>query len=259
MKISYRSNIGIQIIESGSFVIDTENVHEAQALSFAGNIFNSQKEIFKPIRIISKTMSDVIISCTAKMIRDEVWNDVGECNGSIVMNNFTYCYKIVSNGTGIHDLTVFIFYYAELIAYAIQTNKSERKVTLISEKAKYLAQYMEDGDQGDWKSRLFETLYTGLIATINFLKYADVQDKEVKANSKTKGIDCKYINETNLDIHYITSNYITNIYVQGAFKVSGHWRLQPKRKEGKWTKELIWINEFEKEGYTRKAGITKSN
>jgi hypothetical protein len=31
--------------------------------------------------------------------------------------------------------------------------------------------------------------------------------------------------------------------------------MQPKKKDGKWTKELIWIDEFEKKGYKREAKI----
>lgn len=38
----------------------------------------------------------------------------------------------------------------------------------------------------------------------------------------------------------------------------GHWRLQPFKKDGEWTYKMIWINDFEKQGYTRKAGILKT-
>jgi hypothetical protein len=37
--------------------------------------------------------------------------------------------------------------------------------------------------------------------------------------------------------------------------VSGHFRLQPKKSNGEWTKELIWIDEFGKTGYTSNAKI----
>jgi hypothetical protein len=95
---------------------------------------------------------------------------------------------------------------------------------------------------------------TWILITL-FIKYADVQTKELPAKKKTEEINCKYINETDSLVTILDSTWFTNLIKSDAFKVRGHFRLQPKKKEGEWTKELIWINEFQKEGYTRKAGI----
>lgn len=48
--------------------------------------------------------------------------------------------------------------------------------------------------------------------------------------------------------------WYTEISNDESFKVSGHFRLQPY---GDGTKRLIWINEFTKNGYHRKATIDK--
>lgn len=53
------------------------------------------------------------------------------------------------------------------------------------------------------------------------------------------------------------SKWFTNLVKSDGFKVRGHFRFQPKKKDGVWTKELIWINEFEKSGYNREAGVLK--
>ena len=50
------------------------------------------------------------------------------------------------------------------------------------------------------------------------------------------------------------SKWYTEICNDEAFKVSGHFRLQPY---GDGTRRLIWINEFTKNGYHRKATIDK--
>jgi hypothetical protein len=92
-----------------------------------------------------------------------------------------------------------------------------------------------------------------------FIKYADVQTKILPAKKKIDEIDCKYVNETKSRLVLLDSLWFTNLVKSDAFKVRGHFRLQPKKKEGQWTKELIWINEFQKDGYTRKAGILSQN
>lgn len=65
----------------------------------------------------------------------------------------------------------------------------------------------------------------------------------------------KYLNETQVPVKIIDSKWFTNIVRSEGFAVRGHFRLQPKKVNGEWTKELIWINDFEKHGYTSKARI----
>jgi len=92
---------------------------------------------------------------------------------------------------------------------------------------------------------------------INLLqKYAQVETKIIQPNEKHKIDKDNIFNETQLPITYIDSTWFTNLVVSGAFGVKGHFRLQPKKDEkGEWTKELIWIKDFEKQGYHRRAKI----
>jgi hypothetical protein len=92
-----------------------------------------------------------------------------------------------------------------------------------------------------------------------FRKYASVETKYIAAKSKTiKGLKT-YKNETNLDITYLTSKWFTNLVRSEGFSVRGHFRLQPKKVNGEWTKELIWIDSFEKTGYTHNAQIVNNS
>lgn len=88
-----------------------------------------------------------------------------------------------------------------------------------------------------------------------FKSYACVETKIIEPHSRIKDIGCKYINETSLPITYLDSKWFTNLVRSGAFKVRGHFRLQPKKADGVWTRELIWINDFLKTGYTSPAKI----
>jgi hypothetical protein len=259
MKISYRNKTGIKVIETGFFMAESNNEKDQKIIDLLRQTFAEQKHVFKPIKIISQSMAESIHLSAEKMIKDEIWNNVGEVFGSIILGRFTYCFAINSNGSPIHDHSIFIFQGGKLVAYEWQNLAKDYRLTIVPQTEKHLLQYVEYDGKANWQDAVFGGLYTILIAAINFLKYAEIEDKFIKANSREKGIDCKYINETNSDIHYITSHYINNLYVQGAFKVRGHWRLQPKKKEGEWTKELIWINDFEKTGYTAPARKLKDN
>jgi hypothetical protein len=88
-----------------------------------------------------------------------------------------------------------------------------------------------------------------------FKKYADVETKVIDGQSKLKDNKDKFINDLKLPITYLDSKWFTNIVRSDGFMVSGHFRLQPKKSNGEWTKELIWIEEFEKTGYTSNAKI----
>jgi hypothetical protein len=92
-----------------------------------------------------------------------------------------------------------------------------------------------------------------LIGYLMFIKYADVQIKELKPKESINEINCKYANETNHKINILDSKWFTTLVKSDAFRVRGHFRLQPKKKDGEWTKEIIWIREFQKTGYAAPA------
>jgi hypothetical protein len=54
------------------------------------------------------------------------------------------------------------------------------------------------------------------------------------------------------------STWFTQLVISNAFNVRGHFRLQPCGPELK-ERKLIWIQDFQKSGYTRKAKVEYSN
>lgn len=86
-----------------------------------------------------------------------------------------------------------------------------------------------------------------------FKSYAEVETKIIPPNSKVKSGYSKYVNDTDLKLTYLDSKWFTNLIKSDSFNVRGHFRLQPKKINGEWTKELIWINEFQKNGYNAPA------
>lgn len=96
-----------------------------------------------------------------------------------------------------------------------------------------------------------------MVGVIHFFQsYAQVETKFVQAKSDVRSGLSRYQNNTGLDITYLTSKWFTNIVRSEGFEVSGHFRLQPKKVNGEWTKELIWIMPFKKHGYRSNAQIS---
>ena len=94
-----------------------------------------------------------------------------------------------------------------------------------------------------------------IIITEMLKKYANTEVKIVEPNSKLKG-DFYIKNESEFKINYLDSTWFTTTISNNPFSVRGHFRLQPKKVNGEWTKEIIFIQEFEKKGYVRKAKLT---
>jgi len=92
-----------------------------------------------------------------------------------------------------------------------------------------------------------------------FKKYATVETKILHPNQKPREISCLYRNNTKLDILFLDCKWFTNLVKSEGFNVRGHFRLQPKKKNTEWTKELIWISEFHKTGYTAPARMLSQN
>jgi len=112
--------------------------------------------------------------------------------------------------------------------------------------------YIEKGEAKNMN--VVDSLIVDILILAMFKKYAKVETKYLKPHSRVRDIKCKYINDTNYNILHLDSKWFTTLVKSDGFKVRGHFRLQPKKdKNGKWIKELIWISDFEKLGYTSKA------
>jgi len=98
-------------------------------------------------------------------------------------------------------------------------------------------------------------LQTSILRMIIFKQFAK-EEKEFKlrARTKQKNKADKYRNELKIDINIIDKTYFTSSYNFNQFSVNGHFRSQPHGK-GRTKRKLIWISDFVKNGYSRKAKI----
>lgn len=88
-----------------------------------------------------------------------------------------------------------------------------------------------------------------------FIEFAKVETYVTSPKNRKVKIDNeKYLNETPVSVEIIDSNYYTTTINNNKIDVEGHWRWQPYGK-GRSLVDLIWIDDFVKDGYTRKAKI----
>lgn len=98
---------------------------------------------------------------------------------------------------------------------------------------------------------------TAILSAELFINFAEVETKVMKPNTQIwdeRMVNAIYNNKTRQNITVIDSTWYTNLVSSGAFKVRGHFRLQPYGP-GLSQRRLTWIADFEKSGYTRKAKI----
>lgn len=87
-------------------------------------------------------------------------------------------------------------------------------------------------------------------------QWAEVELGKVStiAKMETNKKKAQKVSNPGLAYYVFDSKWYTEISNNESFKVSGHFRLQPY---GDGIRRLIWINEFTKNGYHRKATIDK--
>jgi hypothetical protein len=97
-------------------------------------------------------------------------------------------------------------------------------------------------------------LICDLLGLLTFLRYCELETKEIKAGRKDVHIGTKYVNETKSNIQILDSTWFTTIVKSDGFHVRGHFRFQPCG-QGMKDRKLIWIADYDKEGYTRIAKV----
>ncbi len=101
----------------------------------------------------------------------------------------------------------------------------------------------------DYTDMVLDYLCLRQWAEVQMGKVSTTVKKDIKKNKKIQTIT-----ESGLEFYIFDSKWFTEISNDNSFQVSGHFRLQPY---GDGTRKLIWINEFTKHGYHRKATIDK--
>lgn len=260
MKISYRNQAVLKMLQTnslGPLAIQSQDKNELtdDLLAEFGKLWKINSPSFnKNVKILSIPFAQAVHQSADKLTSGDLIDKAFLENsaGTLILNDRTICYSFEKKNDTINELTYFFFKKTpadamELLSFIyMEFDASDSEANTHSYFAK------SGIYQGD--IALSIEVYTKLlVATLNFIKYADIQVKILPPNKTVKDIRCKYVNETDSGIQFLDSTWFTTLVKSDAFKVRGHFRLQPKKKDGEWTKELIWINDFQKTGYTAPA------
>ncbi|GAC1385853.1 MAG: hypothetical protein NVSMB45_15100 [Ginsengibacter sp.] len=99
----------------------------------------------------------------------------------------------------------------------------------------------------------FEKEFSTVMQILTFVELGDIEVKTLEAgrnNGGKKNVD-KVTNTSKNTVYVVDSSWNQLIIRTTGFAVRGHFKLQPCGK-GLIDRKLIWVNAFEKHGYTRK-------
>lgn len=92
-----------------------------------------------------------------------------------------------------------------------------------------------------------------VVQLLTYLIFGEITEKNLPPNAKADIGGARFLNNSKLNVTFCDTLWKQRINIDG-FKVRGHFRLQPHGEKSK-KRKLIWIEEFEKQGYNRKATV----
>jgi hypothetical protein len=230
-----------------------ESNYDSLELLWSGDIEKYQSEIIS----VSMPFVEASEKASAKLMRlyDDIITDKTikfNVYGTYIIKDFVFMinYNLLE---GQHDFVLFIFSKAGMLMLFAENRalnyENENNYVWTSDWV-VKALNIETENQ---RILFLHNQLSMLLSIYMFRQYAEVETKVLEPHNRVIDIGCKYINETSFKITYLDSKWFTSLVKSDGFKVRGHFRLQPKKKDGKWTHELIYIEDFMKTGYTSKA------
>jgi hypothetical protein len=92
------------------------------------------------------------------------------------------------------------------------------------------------------------------VQILTYLYFSGLDFKHVLKGRKVKDGKKKFKNDTQTDVYLVDSCWNTIVIHDEEFPVRGHLRLQPYESRESPKYKLIWIDDFVKHGYVRRAG-----
>lgn len=272
MKINYSNYPYLKHFENKyrrSSLFFTDDINLAYPEEIHEEVCNTSKIIDLGFKVVKAGVKDSNINYVSRnvikvfdedySVADKLWrlrNEVeSTCGVLLSANKYMYIYRITApKDKETIEVLCYTFYENLFIGFTlIEWDRKDlyNECKLINNSFHYVSKVNKD----------YNISYpTQLVVTFELFKnYADVETKII---SKAKGRKVKingdrYKNDCNVPVVIIDSAYFTNIIRTKGFKVKGHFALRACGK-GKKDRRLVWINPFEKQGYTRKAKINQN-
>jgi hypothetical protein len=192
--------------------------------------------------LIAETVSGYLFK-HAEPIMEKLWKfipDIPDQTGVILWRDWTYFFKKFDDG----EQSVVMY----MICHGIQG-----EVGLVI-KDKDDKTRVRGNPPEESRAKAMGFLMSTLI--LPFLEFAECETKIINSKHARRTVvgKDKYVTDIPLNIKVVDSNWFTTIVRSEGFNVSGHFRLQPVGAERS-QRKLVWIKDFEKHGYTKRARI----
>lgn len=237
---------------------DRDFFQDYNGASIWGDCFFRHVNAFRSrVFVVSKNFADAAGACADKLANlyvDIVKNDLSDfgVQGTIVYGDKVYMIDYETRqGDHRQRFTLFVFDTKTGAPLAFYEDDFTEYKGLFG----WVSQVFSKGKDSEYVQKWVANQLGICVVVEMFKRYAQVETKTINGNKKEVINQEKVLNEMPFPVTYLDSKWFTTLIRSEGFSVRGHFRLQPKKVGGEWTKELIWINEFQKHGYTSKARI----
>ena len=232
---------------------DRKNNLEEKAINCASILYHNwphyQKLFSKDITVVSKTFAEAALANSKKLLTDETVMTLGEINlsGTLIYGELVICYNITNISFDKVHFELYVW-HCGLLVFVI--SKMGRYLSSISANK----QVPTKAEEEDYQQN---TLLFVLLIYL-FKKYADVEIVDAKPFKKvpiqTDDKKDTLLVDSTLPVKYLDCSWFRTIIRKEGFMVRGHFRLQKyKNEKREWDYKLIYIEPYQKHGYTRTA------
>lgn len=215
---------------------------------------NNINEFRKEVNVISNPFRQACIKSSSSILGlylDTIDGNIDiPIQGTFIVNNTVYMVNITLISGKLTQILYSFTRHGHPLTVQIGTNdENDKGLKFVANVASKITNVIDEESANAFLSYQISMV----TAYAMFKSYANVETKILMPHQRPRDISCIYRNNTKFPITFLDSKWFTTLVKSEGFNVRGHFRLQPKKKDGKWTKELIWINEFRKTGYTAPA------
>ena len=254
MRISYRTHPPLEALEKGlpipSLMIGKEDWGAFGEIEYDYiSKFNQHKKAFSShIFKMSGTFETAMNLAHEKLspLFEEEMSQPLDLAGTLITTKYILMYKGRLANMG-KDMSMLLYLFSKDGTALAYVND------MPGEHLNFFAKDPPPMLESSWDPLMFTARFFGYIVYLAiFRKYAEIETKTFVGGEKTVYHGDKTFNDTKVPITFLDSKWFTNLVKSDAFKVRGHFRLQPCGA-GLKDKKLIWIDDFVKSGYTAPA------
>lgn len=246
MNIQKTNPIGIYFAKS-AFIGGDKKVAELiskQSLDHKGELYSFDSKLlrFDPHAKVLRVSTGIIETC--KLI------DIDSIKENIEVSNlnFTSMYILLDNDkSGI----IKVVRYGSDLSFALMSDLSDSCEVVFNTYNFLHRDFLLDKNYKNDIDHYNKSVF--VIQLLSYIIFGDITEMHIpKKSRKSIGLNT-WLNNSNLNITFCDTLWKQRINTDG-FKVRGHFRLQPCGTDWK-EKKLIWIEEFQKHGYNRRATV----